>query len=91
MAERVPGIDIDGTEGSMIRLADSICLMKLITRHNDPADDFYMDEDQVVQVSYQFKGGVTFMTVSTQHSLNNMAWADNCNFETQGHFDSALD
>jgi hypothetical protein len=30
MAKRVPGIDLDGTEGSMHRLADSICLIKLI-------------------------------------------------------------
>ncbi len=50
MAERVPGIDIDDTEGSMNRLADSICPIKLIARHNDDVDDFHMDEHQVVQV-----------------------------------------
>jgi hypothetical protein len=37
-------IEIDSTEGSMNRLAYSICLMKLIERHNDPADDFHTDE-----------------------------------------------
>ena len=40
MAERVSGIDLDNTEGAMNRLADSICLIKLRARHNDPADDF---------------------------------------------------
>jgi hypothetical protein len=58
MVERVPGIVLDGTEGSMNRLADSICLIKLIPRHNDPADDF---SHQVVQVGHQFKDGVTFV------------------------------
>jgi hypothetical protein len=33
MAERVPGIDLDNSEGAMNRLADSICLIKLIARH----------------------------------------------------------
>ncbi len=59
MAERVSGIDLDDTEGSMNQLADSICLIKLIARHNDPADDFHMDEHQVVQFGHQFKDGVT--------------------------------
>ncbi len=34
----------DGIKGSMNRLVYSICLVKLIARHNDPADDFHMDE-----------------------------------------------
>jgi hypothetical protein len=81
MAERVPGIDLDNTEGAMNRLADSICLVKLLARHNDPADEFHMDEHQVVQVGYQFKDGVTFLTVTMPHLLNNLARADNCKFE----------
>ncbi len=48
MAEMVPGIDLDNTEGAMNRLADSICFIKLLARHNDPADDFHMDEHKVV-------------------------------------------
>ncbi len=90
MAEMIPGIVIDDTEGSMNRLANSICFLKLIARHNDPKDDFHMDEHQVVQVCHQFKNGVTFMTVTTQHLLNNLARADNCKFETQGYFDGAF-
>ncbi len=90
IAERVPGIDLDCTEGSMNRLADSICLIKLIARHKDPANSFHMDEHQVVQVGHQFKESVTFMVLSTQHLLNNMARGDNCNFELQGHFDGAF-
>ncbi len=90
MAERVPGIDLDNSEGAMNRLAESICLVKLLARHNDPADEFHMNEHQVVQVGYQFKHGVTFMTVTTPHLLNNLARADNCKFEVQGHFDGAF-
>jgi hypothetical protein len=90
MAARIPGIVLDGTEGSMNRLADSICLIKLIARHNDPADDFHMDEHQAVQVSHQFKDGVTFMVLSTLHLLNNMACWDHCKFATQGHFDGTF-
>jgi hypothetical protein len=74
----------------MNRLADSICLIKLIARHNDPADDFQMDEHQVVQLGHQFKDGVTFMTLTTQQLLNNMAREDNCSFETQRLFDGAF-
>ncbi len=49
-----------------------------------------MDEHQVVQVCHQFKDGVTFMTVTMLHLLNNLAREDNPTFETQGHFDSAF-
>jgi hypothetical protein len=90
MAERVPSTDLDGTEGSMNCLADSICLIKPIALHSDPADDFHMDVHQVVQVGHQFKDGVTIMTFTSQHLLNNMARGDNCSFETQGHFDRAF-
>jgi hypothetical protein len=93
MGDRVPGIGIgigiDGTEGCMNRLHKSLCLEKLIARHNDPDDEFHMDEHQVVSVGHQFKHGVTFMTLTTPHFLNNMARADNCCFQTQGHFDGA--
>ncbi len=65
MAKRVPGIDLDNSEGAMNRLADSIYLVKLLARHNDPTDEFHMDEHQVVQVGYQFKDGVTFLTVDS--------------------------
>jgi hypothetical protein len=77
-ARRIQNIDLDGTEGGMKRLADSICLIMLIARHNDPADDFHMDEHQDVQVGHHFKDGVL---------LNTTAFGDNCNFETQGHFE----
>jgi hypothetical protein len=77
MEDRVPGIGIDGTDGCMNRLHESLCLETLIARHNDPDDEFHMDEHQVVCVGHQFKHGVTFMTLTTLHSLNNMARADN--------------
>ncbi len=47
MEERIACIDIDDTEGAMNRPGDSMCLIKLIVRHNDPADNFHMDEHQV--------------------------------------------
>ncbi len=49
-----------------------------------------MNEHQVVQVGYQFKDGVTFMTLTTPHLLNNLAREDNCKFEVQGHIDGAF-
>jgi hypothetical protein len=36
-----------------------------------------MDEHEVVQVGHQFKNGVTFMTLTTQNLLNNMARGNN--------------
>jgi hypothetical protein len=90
MADRLPGVGINGTEGCMNRLHESLCLETLIARHNDPDDEFHMDEHQVVSVGHQFKHGVTFMTLTTPHFLNNMARADNCGFGTQGHFDGAF-
>jgi hypothetical protein len=85
MVERVLCIDIDCTEGYMNSLAESICLIKLLAKLTDSADDFHMDGHQVVQVGHKFKHGVTFMTLTTPHLLNNMARADNCGFQTQGH------
>ena len=41
MQDHVPGIALDGSEGSMNRLADSISLVKLLKRHNDPADSYH--------------------------------------------------
>jgi hypothetical protein len=90
MEDRVPGIGIDGTEGCMNRLAGAICLKKPIALHKDPNDEFHMDKHQVVCIGHQFKHGVTFMTLMAQHFLNNMARANNCSFQTQGHFDSAF-
>ncbi len=43
MADRVPCIDLDTTEGAMNRLAESISLEKLLERHNDPADEWPPD------------------------------------------------
>ncbi len=63
------------------RLADSICLIKLLARYSDPADEFHMDEHQVVQVCHQFNDDVKFMTVTTPHVLNNLARVDNCKFQ----------
>ncbi len=36
-------ITLNGSEGSMNLLAESISLVKLLERHNDPADTYHMD------------------------------------------------
>ena len=79
----VPGITLDGSEGSMNRLADSISLVKLLKRHNDPADSYHMDKHEVVCVGHQFSDGVRFMSLTTPHLLLNMARAKNCGWQAQ--------
>jgi hypothetical protein len=59
LEETVPCITLDGSEGSMNELADSLSLEKLLARHNDPNDSFHMDEHQVVCV-----GQINSVTVS---------------------------
>jgi hypothetical protein len=49
-----------------------------------------MNEHQAVKAGYQFKHGVTFMTLTAQHLLNNMARTDICGFGTQGQFGGAF-
>jgi hypothetical protein len=90
LEETVPGIKLDGSEGSMNELADSLSLEKLLARHNDPNDSFHMDEHQVICVGHQFSDGVRFATFSTQSMLNNMARAKNCKWQAQGHTDGAF-
>jgi hypothetical protein len=43
LQERVPGITLDGSEGSLNHLAESISPVKLLERHNDPAYSYHMD------------------------------------------------
>jgi hypothetical protein len=90
MERRVGGIDVDGSEGAMNKLAESLSLVKLLERHNDPDDPFHMDEHQPVCVGHQFKDGITFACITTCHCLNNMARAVNSTCQTQGHMDGAF-
>jgi hypothetical protein len=90
MEETFPGIKIDGSEGSMNELAESVSFEKLLLRHNDPADSFHLDAHQVVSLGHQFSDGVRFATFSTPSMLNNMARAKNCKWQAQGHTDSAF-
>jgi hypothetical protein len=48
MAKRVPGVGVDGSEGSMNRLAESLSFSKFIERNNDPDDTFHLEEHQPV-------------------------------------------
>ena len=67
MTECVPGIKLDGSEGSMSQLAESLSLVKFLERHSDPANSFHMTEHQVVCLGHQFSECVSFMCLSTQH------------------------
>jgi hypothetical protein len=90
MSRRVGGIDLDGSEGAMNQLAESLSLVKLLEKHNDPADPFHMDEHQPVCVGHQFKDGITFMCITSCHFMNNMARAVNSTCQIQGHMDGAF-
>ena len=89
ITDRMSGIDIDGSEGSMIRFAESISLKTLIEKHNDPNDSFHLDEHQPFCSGYQFRDGVTFLNVSTAHLSNNLARAENCGWQKGYHLDGA--
>ena len=91
MEKSFPGIKIDGSEGSMNELAESVSFEKLLLRHNDPTDSFHLDAHQVVSLGHQFSDGVRFATFSTPSMLNNMARAKNCKWQAQGHTDGAFD
>ncbi len=54
MAKCIPGVGVDGSEGSMNRLAESLSLSKIIERHNDPDDPFLLEEHQQVCLGYHF-------------------------------------
>jgi hypothetical protein len=86
MSRRAGGIDLDGSEGAMNRLAESLSLVKFLERHNDPNDPFHMSEHQTVCAGHQFKDGITFMCLTTCHLLGNMSRAVNSTCQTQGHF-----
>ena len=90
MSRRVGGIDLDGSEGAMNQLAESLSLVKLLEKHNNPTDPFHMDEHQPVCVGHQFKDGITFMCISSCHLMNNMARAVNSTCQIQGHLDGAF-
>ena len=61
MAARILGINLDDTEGAMVRLAQSLSLSRHIKSHNNPDDPYHMDEHQTFCLGYQFKDGITFM------------------------------
>jgi hypothetical protein len=84
------GIVIDGSYGSMTRVAEALSLPALIARHNDPNDAYHLDAHEPVCCGYQFEDGVTFMTLSTVHLLSNLARAKNTKREIQGHFDGSF-
>jgi hypothetical protein len=55
MADHIPGIIVDGPNGAMVQLAQSISLARFIKKHNDPTDPYHLDEHQVFCLGFQFK------------------------------------
>ena len=90
MRDRIDGAEIDGSEGSMNQLADSLSLLRFIEWHNDPSVNFHLDEHQVVSCGHQFKDGVRFLNLTTPHLLMNLARAENCGWQKQLHMDGAF-
>ncbi len=90
LADRVHGVDIDGTRGAMLTLAMNLSLSKFISKHNDPNDAYHLDQHDVVTCGYQFERGVTFLNLTTPHLLLNLARAENCGWQTQCHFDGTF-
>ncbi len=78
MADCIPAVLLDGSEGSMIELAESLTLKRFKKRHNDPDDPYLLQPHEVVCFAYQFKNGVQFLHTSTQHMLNNPGRGENC-------------
>jgi hypothetical protein len=52
MAARIPGINIDGTNGSMTLLVQSISLLRHIKKHTDPTDPYHLNEHQTFCLGY---------------------------------------
>ncbi len=48
MASRTLGVLLNGSEGSMIELAESLSLQHFIDRHNDPDDPYHLKPHDVV-------------------------------------------
>ncbi len=76
---------LDGFEGSMNQLKESLSLLKFI-------DSFHLTKHQVVADGPhdQFSDSVTFLCLPTPHLLSNMARAVNCCSQKQGHTDGAV-
>ncbi len=63
---KASGISMDGTDGSMNHLVESISLATLLERNNDHDDDFHMDKHQIVCVWHQFKDDDCYDEASPQ-------------------------
>ncbi len=72
----------------MQRLAEEMCIVKLIHLHNRGERD--LDLHEHVCCGSQFSLGVSFMCHTTLHFLMNMARAKSCCWQLQGHFDGSF-
>ncbi len=81
MADRIPGIVVDGSNGAMVQLAQSISLARFIKKHNDPTDPYHLDEHQVFCLGFQFKDGVIFVVLATIHMLLNLVRLQNTGWQ----------
>jgi hypothetical protein len=97
MAARIPGINLDDTEGAMTRLAQSLSLSRHIKKNKNPSDQYHLesilDEHQTFCLGFQFKDGIAFMCLSTPHMLLkqlNFAPMANSGWQKQIHPDGAF-
>ena len=90
LSSYVAGAELDGSNGSMTRYADSIDLSQLAKRHDDPADPYHLKMHEVVCLGAQFHGGVTYMGLTTPHMLLNLGRAIQSEWEVQLQADGSF-
>ena len=90
LASYVDGAELDGSNGSMTRYADSIDLEQVVKRHDNTADPFHLKMHAVVSLGAQFQGGVTYMGLSTPHMLLNLGRAIQSEWELQLQADGSF-
>jgi hypothetical protein len=89
--EQTGGVHLEKSSGAMTLLGETMDLMTLILRHNDPADDYHLDLHQMVCIGNQWSRGVTFMELTTPHFIFNFARAIASGWELQIQADESYD
>ena len=82
------GIELDGKQGSMERLADELSFVRRIQLHN--SGECELDPHEPVCCGSQFSKGVRFICLTTTHLLGNMVRAKNSGWQLTGHFDTTF-
>jgi hypothetical protein len=59
----------------MTQLGNKLVLAMLIARNKDPEDEYHLNLNEGVCIGNQWKGGVTFMGLTTPHLIFNLGRA----------------